>query len=82
MENQRKWAGWIIIGVAVILGATVLTLNQGTAVEAPAAQEHPSAESITYGGFIKTLVIFFSLIHKLASSSLASNCAKLVFPSL
>ena len=46
MENQRKWAGWIIIGVAVILGATVLTLNQGTAVEAPAAQEHPSAESI------------------------------------
>lgn len=39
MENQRKWAGWIIAGVAVILGMAILTLNQGTAVETPSSPE-------------------------------------------
>jgi len=46
MENQRKWAGWVIVGAAVVLVATALTLNQGTAVEKPAAQAVPSDESI------------------------------------
>ena len=39
MENQRKWAGWIITGVAAVLVVTILTLNQGAAVEKPAAPE-------------------------------------------
>ena len=46
MDNQRKWAGGIIIGAAVVLVATALTLNQGSAVETPAAQAAPSDESI------------------------------------
>ena len=39
MEKQRKWAGWIIAGVASVLLITILTLNQGTAVETPALPE-------------------------------------------
>lgn len=44
MENQRKWAGWIIVGVAVILAATTLTLNRGTAKEPPKPQDAVSSD--------------------------------------
>ena len=37
---------------------------------------------LSNGGFIKTLVIFLSLIHSPAFKVLLSNCSKFVFPSL
>lgn len=40
MENQKKWAGWLIAGLVAAVGVVAIVMTTGTA-EPPAATQPP-----------------------------------------
>ena len=40
MENQKKWAGWLIAGLVAAVGVVAIVMTTGTA-EPPAATRNP-----------------------------------------
>ena len=40
MENQKKWAGWLIAGLVAAVGVVAIVMTTGTAGP-PAATQHP-----------------------------------------
>ena len=44
MENQKKWAGWLIAGLVAAVGVVAIVMTTGTA-EPPAATVSPSASA-------------------------------------
>ncbi len=47
MEKQRKWAGVVILGVAVLLVGSVLVLNQNPGQATPSGQQTPKPAAVS-----------------------------------
>lgn len=48
MENQKKWAGWLIAGLVAAVGVVAIVMTTGTA-EPPAATQPPGRHRVTVG---------------------------------